>query len=101
VRIHQLQRQVSELERREAWLERELTLRSDDAGRIERLARERYGMAYPGEKVYRIVEVDEAEARRIQHRKQRLQTEEAPASAGASEIAPTTRRRPPLQRESR
>jgi cell division protein FtsB len=99
-RIRQLSREVAELERREAWLERELALRQDDRERIERLARERYGMAYPGEKIYRIVEVSEAEARRIEHRQHVLQEEEAPAAADAS-TSEEPGRRPTVQRRSR
>jgi cell division protein FtsB len=82
-RIRELQHRVVELERRQSWLERELALRQDDRDMIERLARERYGMAYPGEKVYRIVEVSESEAQRIEHEKrrlERLETNAAPES---------------------
>lgn len=101
VRIHQLQRRVAQLERREAWLQREITLRQDDPQRIERLARERYGLAYPGEKVYRIVEVSEVEARRIERRKHHLeQKEAAPAEAGAVRPAAEARR-PAAQRRVR
>jgi cell division protein FtsB len=101
VRIHQLQRRVAQLERREAWLQREIALRQDDPRRIERLARERYGLAYPGEKVYRIVEVSEAEAQRIERRKHHLQQQEAaPVEAGAAPPAAKTRR-PATQRRAR
>lgn len=79
-RLRELQHQVGELERRRSWLERELALRQDDRDMIERLARERYGMAYPGEKVYRIIEVSESEARRIEIEKRRLEQDAPNAS---------------------
>ena len=55
LRIRQLEREVHALEERESWLREELAQRQDDKRTIERLAREKYGMALPGEKIYRIV----------------------------------------------
>ena len=74
-RLHlvRLQRQVEELERRQALLERSIERRESDAGVLERLARERYGMARPGETVYRIVEVSDQEARRIERERRALE----------------------------
>jgi cell division protein FtsB len=65
LRIQKLQRQVAELERRQALLEQSIARRESDPRVLERLARERYGMARPGETVYRIVEVTDEEARRV------------------------------------
>lgn len=70
--IRRLDQLVRDLEKRDAWLRRELALREDDHDMIERLARERYGMAYPGEKVYRILEVDEDTAQRIEDQRRVL-----------------------------
>lgn len=65
-RIGELQHQIDVLQRREAWLQAEIERRKSDAPTIERIAREEYGLVYPGETVYRIREVDEATARRIE-----------------------------------
>lgn len=70
--IRRLENLVRDLEKRDAWLRRELALREEDHEMIERLARERYGMAYPGEKVYRILEVDEGTARRVESQQREL-----------------------------
>jgi cell division protein FtsB len=86
VRVHRLLRQVAELERREAMLHRSIERRESDPAVLERLARERYGMARPGEKVYRIVEVSDDEARRVDRARRKLEREGAaavdPPSAG-------------------
>ncbi len=73
VRLHRLEHQVAALEERNARLRAEIVRREKDPEAIERLARERYGMAYPGEKVYRIVEVTAAEARRLERERRRLE----------------------------
>jgi cell division protein FtsB len=73
VRIHRLEHRVTSLERRNDRLRAEIVRREDDPEAIERLARERYGMAYPGEKVVRIVEITPGEARRLAREKQRLE----------------------------
>jgi cell division protein FtsB len=83
VRIQALRSRVAELERRQEWLQQEIALREDDRTTLERLARERCGMAYPGEKVYRIVEISPAEARRVEREKHRIEKQrEAEADAG-------------------
>jgi cell division protein FtsB len=79
VRVHRLLRQVAELERREAMLQRSIEKRESDPAVLERLARERYGMARPGEKVYRIVEVSDDEARRVDRARRKLERDEAAA----------------------
>ncbi|UCE01626.1 MAG: septum formation initiator family protein [Candidatus Latescibacterota bacterium] len=65
-RIRCLEREVAALESRQQWLHRELELRQGDSATIERLAREEYGMVRPGERVVRILEVSEEEARRVE-----------------------------------
>jgi len=65
VKIRRLETDVAALEQRSNFLRNEHTRRQDDRETLERLARERCGLAYPGEKVYRIIEVDDATARRI------------------------------------
>jgi cell division protein FtsB len=77
-RVQMLEREVATRERREAWLQREVERREKDRDTLERLARERYGMAYPNEKVYRIVEVTRGEARKIAAEQRRL-AKDAPA----------------------
>jgi len=72
VRIQTLERQVAGLERRQARLKQEIDRRQNDRETLERLARERCGMAYPGEKVYRIVEVSSSQARRVARRQRQL-----------------------------
>ncbi len=86
VRLHRLEHQLAELEMRNARLRAEIVRREKDPEAIERLARERYGMAYPGEKVYRIVEVTPAEARRLERERRRLE-EAARQEAAESENA--------------
>ena len=78
LRIRQLEHDVRVLETREAWLREELAQRQDGKRTIERLAREKYGMALPGEKIYRIVEVSEAEARRLERERRRLEKDAPP-----------------------
>lgn len=78
VKIRRLETDVAALERRSKFLRDEHARRQDDRETLERLARERCGLAYPGEKVYRIIEVDDATARRIA-REQRRHAKEAPA----------------------
>jgi cell division protein FtsB len=65
-RIHRLTRHVEALEQRHDWLQEEITRRQKDRATIERIAREQYGLVYPGETVYRIREIDGATARRIE-----------------------------------
>lgn len=79
VKTQRLESDVDALERRAAFLRQEHDRRQDDRQTLERLARERCGLAYPGEKVYRIIEIDPSTARRIA-REQRRQAE-APAEA--------------------
>lgn len=65
-RVHRLESQVTRLEARQRALQQEIDLRRGDRATIERIAREEYGMVYPGERLIRIVEVNEAEARRVE-----------------------------------
>ena len=78
LKIRRLEGEVAGLEHHAAFLHAEQSRREDDRATLERLARERCGMAYPGEQVYRIIEVDDATARRIE-REQREQAKAAPA----------------------
>jgi cell division protein FtsB len=66
VQVRHLEEQVVELEARSAALQREIELRRDDPATIERIAREEYGMIYPGETLIRIIRVSEEEARRVE-----------------------------------
>ncbi len=70
-RIRHLQLEVQRLEADHQALAREIERRRDDPATIERLAREEYGMIYAGERVVRIVEVSEAEARQIEAAQER------------------------------
>lgn len=72
VRVWRLERQVTALERRQEQLRNSIELRENDPVVLERLARERYGMARPGETVYRIVEIDPEEGRRIAKEQKKL-----------------------------
>jgi cell division protein FtsB len=65
-KIRQLQHEVDRLEARRVALRDEIRRRREDARTIERLAREEYGMIFPGERVVRIRPVEEAEARRFE-----------------------------------
>jgi cell division protein FtsB len=75
IRIHRLQQQVVELERRQAMLEHSIERRESDPQVLERMARERYGMARHGETVYRIVEISADDARRIDRAQRALERE--------------------------
>ena len=79
-RIHGLDKQVATLEARQAWLEAEKKRRQNDRATIERIAREEYGMIYPGETLIRVLQVSEAEARRVEkaREKQRQALETVP-----------------------
>jgi cell division protein FtsB len=55
VEIDALREEVARLEQEKARLEKVNELLKSDSAAIERLARERYGMARPGEVVYRLV----------------------------------------------
>jgi len=89
LRIQTLERQVAALEGRQERLQREIDLRQNDRDTLERLARERCGMAYPGEKVYRIVEVSSAQARRVERRQRQLAKEHDDASETPADAATT------------
>jgi len=65
-RVRRLESQVTQLEARQRALQQEIELRRGDRATIERIAREEYGMVYPGERLIRIVDVSEAEARRVE-----------------------------------
>jgi cell division protein FtsB len=86
VRIQKLQREVAALERHDRWLQAEVERRENDPRTLERLARERCGLAYAGEKVYRIVEVSPGEARRLERERRslaKLETRSEGQRAGA------------------
>jgi cell division protein FtsB len=75
-RIRQLTHHVEALEQRHVWLQEEIGRRQKDRATIERIAREQYGLIYPGETIYRIREIDEAAAQRIESEQAaRLRTE--------------------------
>lgn len=74
-RIHRLEKQVAVLAARQKWLQEEAGRRKKDRATIERIAREEYGMIYPGEKLIRIVAVSEKEARRVEKAQATLQAE--------------------------
>ncbi len=80
-RIHRLEQQVVSLEARREWLQAEAQRRKKDRATIERLAREEYGMIYPGEKLLRIVPVSEKEARRVEKQRERLENDLAHTAA--------------------
>lgn len=84
IRIVRLERQVAALERRNDRLRSEIDRRESDPFALEELARERYGMAYPGEKVYRIVDVTPAEGRRLERERRHLEREAAEREARSS-----------------
>jgi cell division protein FtsB len=88
VRVWRLERQVAALERRQAWLQREVELRESDPAKLERLARERYGMVQPGETVYRIEEITAEQARRIEREQQRLRDQAERDLDATEEAAP-------------
>lgn len=88
-RVWRLERRVAALERRQVWLQREVELRESDPVKLERLARERYGMVVPGETVYRIVEITPDEARRIEREQRRLR--EQAEKDGSSRFSVRTR----------
>ena len=85
-KIHQLQQRVATLEQQRDWLQEEIQLRQDDPATLERLAREEYGMIFPGEKVVRIRDVEEAEARRFE--KRQFLTPVPPKQPGAQPTQP-------------
>lgn len=85
IRIARLERQVEALEGRQALLEHSIERRESDPAVLERLARERYGMARPGETVYRIVEVSGDEARRVDAARRAIERE---AESRADAITP-------------
>lgn len=95
-RIQTLEREVAALERREALLRSEVARREKDPATLERLARERYGMARPGETVYRIVEVTPAEARRLARAQREILKRQEAALATAADTRRSTR--PPVTR---
>lgn len=68
-KIHQLQQRVAALTQQRDWLQEEIQRRQDDPATLERLAREEYGMIFPGERVVRIRDVAEEEARRFEKRR--------------------------------
>ena len=91
-RIHRLEQQVVALEARREWLQEEAARRKKDRATIERLAREEYGMIYPGEKLLRIVEVSEKEARRVEKQRQKQEKELAAAALEAERLRHTPRK---------
>jgi len=67
-KIRQLRHEVTRLEAQRDALQDEILRRQNDPATIERLAREEYGMLFPGERVVRIRSVEESEARRFERR---------------------------------
>jgi cell division protein FtsB len=78
LKLRRLESDVARLEQHAEFLHAEQARREKDRSTLERMAREHFGMAYPGERVYRILEVDEDTARRIE-REQREREKESPA----------------------
>jgi cell division protein FtsB len=77
VRIRELQHQLVGLEMQQSRLEAEADRRTDDPATIERVARERYDLAYPGETVYRIVEISPSQGRRIARAQREIEKKRA------------------------
>jgi len=103
VRIRELERQLAQAERQQMRLESEADRRTDDPATIERLAREKYDMAYPGESIYRLKEISAGEARRIERAQRAAEKKQAAEEKAAEEkdaeererLAPPKRRRTP------
>ncbi len=91
VHLWQLERQVVRLEARQAVLLQAIEHRESDPVVLERLARERYGMALPGETVYRIVEITPEKGRAIAREQRKLA--KAAGAAEAADKAPVTKKR--------
>ena len=68
--LHQLQKNVAAMRSQKQILQKQIQLRSEDPDTLERMAREEYGMILPGEKVFRILEADEAKAQHIEQQQQ-------------------------------
>lgn len=83
VRIRELQRQLASAEMQQRRLEAEGERRADDPATLERLARERYDMAYPGEQVYRVMEISPGQARRIARAQRQMEKKRAADEAEA------------------
>jgi hypothetical protein len=78
---------VATLERRRQWLQEEALRRTKDRATIERIAREEYGMIYPGETLIRVVEVSEKEARRVERARAAAPAVEPQPAAPARQVA--------------
>ena len=85
VRIREVRHQLAQAERQQLRLEAEAERRTDDPATIERLARERYDMAYPGERVYHLKEISAAQARRIERAQQALEKKRAAEEKAAGQ----------------
>lgn len=97
-RIHRLEKQVATLEVRRQWLQDEAQRRKKDRATIERIAREEYGMIFPGETLIRVVPVSEKEARRVEkERDAALAAERQRAAELATENEAKARRAPARQ----
>ena len=92
-RIHRLEQQVVTLEGRREWLQKEAQRRKKDRATIERLAREEYGMIYPGERLLRIVEVSEKEARQVEKEREKFEKELAQSAALEAKSLPEAPRK--------
>jgi len=66
MRVQRLEHKVAALEARRNWLQGEVERRRSDPETLERIAREQYGMVRDGEKLIRILQVSEEEARRAE-----------------------------------
>lgn len=70
--VRSLEQEVAQLEERQTSLQIQIERRQSDPATIEALARETYGMSRPGEKVFRILEISEAQAQRLERRQQKI-----------------------------
>ena len=66
MRVQRLEQKVAALEARQKWLQGEVERRRSDPETLERIAREQYGMVREGEKLIRVLDVSEEEARQAE-----------------------------------
>jgi cell division protein FtsB len=95
LRILELQHQLEAAELQSARLEAEADRRTDDPATIERLARERYDMAYPGESIYRVQEISSGQARRIERAQRQIEKQQEADEKENDTVAPPPAKRAP------
>ena len=94
VRVQRLERKVAALEARQKWLQAEVERRRSDPETLERIAREQYGMVREGEKLIRILEVSEEEARQAEKAQEEMR-KRAESEAQAERLPQEARRSSP------